>query len=76
MKGALQDVEETPLKMAADMVTVRIDPDTGRRARNNQSNAIFEVFREENVPPDFGQDGTSVTAGSGVGHGGGDEDPF
>ena len=32
------------------MVTVRIDPDTGLLATNNQGNAVFETFREEFVP--------------------------
>ncbi|MEJ1297431.1 MAG: penicillin-binding protein 1A [Candidatus Sedimenticola sp. (ex Thyasira tokunagai)] len=50
MKEALKDVQEVPLKMPADMVTVRIDPETGKRAGVDQDNAIFEVFRNQNAP--------------------------
>jgi penicillin-binding protein 1A len=50
MEEALQGVEETPLKMPPGMVTVRIDPETGKRADSSQDNAIFEVFRAENAP--------------------------
>ena len=32
------------------IVTVRIDPKTGLRAPAGMRDAIFEVFREENVP--------------------------
>jgi len=32
------------------ITTVRIDPETGKRAKPGQPNAIFEYFREENVP--------------------------
>ncbi len=77
MKDALQDIEEIPLKMPSDMITVRIDPGTGKRARINQKNAIFEVFREENALPELGQGEASTTAGADIDHGGGeDEDPF
>jgi penicillin-binding protein 1A len=31
-------------------VTVRIDPNTGLLARGGQSDAIFETFREAEVP--------------------------
>ena len=50
MGQALIDVEEIPLKMPDGMITVRIDPLTGKRASVNQENAMFEVFRVENVP--------------------------
>ncbi|MCW8944033.1 MAG: penicillin-binding protein 1A [Sedimenticola sp.] len=50
MRFALKDVPEQPLKLPAGMVTVRIDPKTGKRASVDQSDAIFEVFRSENAP--------------------------
>ncbi|MES9884268.1 MAG: penicillin-binding protein 1A [Sedimenticola sp.] len=56
MKEALRDVDEVPLKMPDDMVSVRIDPKTGKRASVDQSDAIFEVFRSQNAPTE------SVTA--------------
>jgi len=33
------------------LVTIKIDPDTGKRARVNDPDAIFEIFRAENTPP-------------------------
>lgn len=50
MQEALQGVKEAPLRMPPGMVTVRIDPKTGKRASVNQNDAIFEVFRSENAP--------------------------
>lgn len=50
MQEALDGVEERPLKMPPDMITVRIDPETGKRASVDQNNAIFEVFRSQNAP--------------------------
>ncbi|MBS3804837.1 MAG: penicillin-binding protein 1A [Oleiphilaceae bacterium] len=32
------------------IVSVRIDPETGKRARPSQSDALFELFREEDAP--------------------------
>jgi len=50
MKVALKDLPEHPLQMPPGMVTVRIDPRTGRRAGVDQKDAIFEVFRAANAP--------------------------
>ena len=50
MGNALKGVPEVPYPQPSGMVTVRIDPDTGLLASNNQSNAVFETFREEFVP--------------------------
>ena len=50
MKEALRDVEEQPLVMPPGIMTVRIDPATGKRAGSDQKDAIFEVFRSENTP--------------------------
>ena len=50
MKVALKDIPEHPLQMPPGMVTVRIDPRTGRRAGVDQQDAIFEVFRAANAP--------------------------
>lgn len=50
MRFALKDVPEQPLKLPPGMVTVRIDPKTGKRASVDQEDAIFEVFRTENAP--------------------------
>jgi len=50
MAEALKGVRETPLVQPEDMITVRIDPETGLLANETQSNAIFETFRSEYVP--------------------------
>ncbi|AUM13766.1 penicillin-binding protein 1A [Ketobacter alkanivorans] len=50
MRTALKDSPQTPLKIPDGITTVRIDPETGKRAKPGQPNAIFEYFREENVP--------------------------
>ena len=77
MQEALKEVAEHPLRMPPEMTMVRIDPVTGKRAHDNQEDAIFEVFREDNLPPDFSQGTPSVRTGSGTDYrSGGDEDPF
>lgn len=50
MKVALKNMPESPLKQPNGLVSIRIDPETGNRAYPGQTNAIFETFREENVP--------------------------
>ncbi len=50
MSAALDGVPEQPRTTPEGIVTIRIDPQTGKRASPDQSDAIFEVFREENVP--------------------------
>ena len=56
MGTALKDRPETILKQPAGMVTVKIDPKTGLLARPGQSNAIFEIFREEYAPIEVAPD--------------------
>lgn len=50
MKDALRDIPDVPPQMPDDMISVRIDPDTGLRAPNNSPNSIFETFRANEVP--------------------------
>ena len=50
MRVVLQGVEDRPPRKPKGMVTVRIDPETGKRAPASMQEAIFEVFREDNVP--------------------------
>lgn len=57
MKTALKDFPEQPPILPVDMVTVRIDPDTGLLARPGSSNTINEIFRANEVP-------TRMTSGS------------
>ncbi|MEC9315243.1 MAG: penicillin-binding protein 1A, partial [Pseudomonadota bacterium] len=50
MEVALQGLPESPLEQPIDMVTVRIDPETGLLAQPGDSDAIYETFREDYVP--------------------------
>lgn len=51
MRTALNGTPETRFTQPEGIVSVRIDPKTGKRAASNQGGAIFELFREENTPP-------------------------
>ncbi|MGR6872093.1 penicillin-binding protein 1A [Pseudomonas sp. HK3] len=55
MKVALKGVPESPIKQPDGLVSIRIDPDTGNRAYPGQPNAIFETFRQENIPQQMEQ---------------------
>ncbi|MEJ2754367.1 MAG: penicillin-binding protein 1A [Gammaproteobacteria bacterium] len=50
MRTALANKPERRPEAPPGLITVLIDPETGKRARPGQSNAIFEVFRTENAP--------------------------
>jgi penicillin-binding protein 1A len=50
MKSALEGVPEYRLEQPPGMVTVRIDPESGKLAAPDNPDAIFETFRQENVP--------------------------
>lgn len=50
MRVALEDQPEAPFSQPVDMVTVRIDPETGLLARPGDENAIYETFHKDNVP--------------------------
>lgn len=50
MREALRDVPETEFIPPVDMVTVRINPETGLLARTDSEKAIFETFRADEVP--------------------------
>ena len=62
MRVALEGVPEHPLEMPPGMVTVRIDPRTGKRAGVDQKDAIFEVFRAANAPKEM--PAAAVTSGA------------
>lgn len=51
MKTALNGVPEQLRPLPAGLATVRIDPATGLRTESNNPDAIFEMFRVENIPP-------------------------
>ena len=50
MRTALAGTSEYKRPQPSGLVTVRIDPETGDRARSDDPDAIFEIFRSENVP--------------------------
>lgn len=50
MRSYLEGTPERSMAQPTGLVTVRIDPKTGKQASPGQSDAIFEVFRVENVP--------------------------
>lgn len=50
MELALEGSSDTIQELPEGLVSVRINPNTGKRARANNPDAIFEYFRIENVP--------------------------
>jgi penicillin-binding protein 1A len=50
MRVALNGQPEVTLRQPDNVVAARIDPDTGLLASPEQTNAVFEVFREGTVP--------------------------
>jgi len=61
MQVALKDSPQLERPMPPDLVTVKIDPQTGQLASAGQRNAIFEYFKKENVPRRY----TSATGDTG-----------
>ena len=50
MRVATQNRPERHFEQPDNIVTVRIDPDSGQLAGPGQANAIFEYFRNDNAP--------------------------
>lgn len=50
MREALDGMPEATMEIPKGLVNVRIDPETGELANASNPDAIFEVFRLENVP--------------------------
>jgi len=50
MRSALARAPESKMERPAGLVTVKIDPKTGLLAAVNDPDAVFESFREDNVP--------------------------
>ncbi len=67
MESALKGVPERHPQQPTGIATVRIDPDSGKLAAPGQSNAIFEIFRVENVPEADSAEGPALTPGAGPG---------
>jgi len=65
MEVALKGLPESPLEQPVDMVTVRIDPETGLLARPGDSDAIYETFREDYAPTEMAPAGGSYAGDDG-----------
>jgi len=50
MRDALEGTPLSYVYKPSSLVTVKIDPTTGERALPGQEDAIFEIFRKENIP--------------------------
>ncbi|MGI9277298.1 MAG: penicillin-binding protein 1A [Endozoicomonas sp.] len=50
MRTAIGEMPEQKLPQPEGIVSVRIDPRTGKLARQGDSEAIFEIFRQEKAP--------------------------
>jgi penicillin-binding protein 1A len=50
MRVALKGVPDEPLEIPEGITQARIDPDTGLLARQENRNAIMEVFRQGSLP--------------------------
>ncbi|MBZ9559414.1 MULTISPECIES: penicillin-binding protein 1A [unclassified Modicisalibacter] len=50
MRPALEGTPETVPERPDDIVTARIDPDTGRRLHDDQPGGIQEIFRKDHLP--------------------------
>lgn len=62
MQEALKGKPNTHKAQPPGMVTVRINPETGERARIDDPDAIFETFRAEFVPQFKSQNDSSHQA--------------
>lgn len=63
MRDALQGVEEVALVRPPGLVSVRIDPKTGKLANATTKNAIFEFFLANQVPTEQSEPAYNGTAG-------------
>lgn len=59
MRVALTEMPEHAFEQPIDMVTVRIDPETGLQARPSDKNAIYETFHKDKVPAMRGTGGAA-----------------
>ena len=50
MRTALEDIPESYLPQPTGITTIKINPETGKPARPDDPDAIFEIFRTEKVP--------------------------
>jgi len=55
MEKALDEVPEVELQEPRDMVSVKIDPETGLRASGGTPGAFYETFRNKHAPTDYNE---------------------
>ncbi|WP_345291958.1 penicillin-binding protein 1A [Kangiella marina] len=55
MEKALSGVPEQEIIQPPGVVSAKIDPETGKLAALGQQNAIFEYFRDDNIPSEVSQ---------------------
>lgn len=72
MRVALEDRPEQRQRQPEGLVSIRIDPVTGLRARPGQQDAIFEYFPVENVPAEMPRERGNLPGYSDGGPGPGD----
>jgi penicillin-binding protein 1A len=64
MSAALKDLPAHPPAEPAGVLTLRIDPHSGRAASPDTPNAYFELFKSEDTPPSMGELGNGYTSPS------------
>lgn len=76
MQEALADTQDATIPRPSGIITARIVPETGLVAPAGYSGAIFELFREGNVPDrQLNESGSSIDF-AGIGNSSNDEDIF
>lgn len=65
MRDSLEGVEEKELEQPSGMVSVRIDPKTGKLANSTTQGAIFEFFLADQVPTEQTESIENNTVGNG-----------
>ena len=60
MADALADKPQIIRPRPDNLLTIRIDPTTGQRARPDDPNAITEIFRSELAPPPLSRSATEL----------------
>ena len=66
MGAALQGLPDSQLEQPAGLVSVRIDPETGKLAAADNPNAIFEIFKAEDVEQRMQESAQASTEGGGT----------
>lgn len=64
MQTALKDIPDKPIEQPANIVSIKIDPLSGRRASANDPAAVFEYFMPPYLPDDEGSEPAYDSRGS------------